>query len=702
MVPLPGSLRVATHLLVGTGLVALYLAGLLGLPGLAATLAVAGASWWTPGIATWLGARRGLGRAVTALAAAVALVDLVWLAETALDGFVHLLVLLILARLCALRIPRDVRVVSYLSFFMLVAASASPLGVGFLFVFVAFAMLATWVLLFQQVASEAERGRHRAVIGSEGAPGPSRGLVALGLAAALASVAMAALLFFVIPRVGQAALPLRMRVGPLVSGFSDRVDLGHDGEIEADATVIMRVHIAAATGDPRFLPDLRWRGMVFDHFDGQAWTVGPARRVATRRSPPGEFHLDARRGSGALLVQEIYLEPLGTEVIFAAPRILRLDLRADRIAVDDMESVSVMAAAARLHYTVVSEVGDVRPGAAVGRERLGGGDRARYLQLPPVPARIGHLARSLTAASRGPEEAALRLTGYLSQNFEYTLSLARQTRLDPLEEFLFVRRSGNCEYFAAALAVMLRSLGIPARVVGGFQRGDWNEYGRYFMVRLRDAHAWVEAHVEGVGWITLDPSPRQAGVSGRSALGLYLDALRMRWYRYVINWSLRDQIETALSVRHQALTWRPWPAQSGRWNAPATPGTLLLAAAGAAALVAVIAWGAGSGRAERRHGDPVPRFYARALAVLARRGVRPRPGETAREFCERVRQVAPAAGPPLGRITDAYERSRFGGRPPTPDEAIEIDACLRALRRRSARGDRPPGWRGRYARSAGP
>ena len=315
--------------------------------------------------------------------------------------------------------------------------------------------------------------------------------------------------------------------------------------------------------------------MVFDHFDGQAWTVGPARRVAMRRSPPGEFHLGARRGSGALLVQEIYLEPLGTEVIFAAPRVLRLDLRTDRIAVDDMESVSVTAGAARLHYTVVSEVGDVRPGAPVGRASAWAPASApgtSSSRLCPRASATWPASSPRPAADR--RQAALRLTGYLSQNFQYTLSLARQTRLDPLEEFLFVRRSGNCEYFAAALAVMLRSLGIPARVVGGFQRGDWNEYGWYFMVRLRDAHAWVEAHVEGVGWITLDPSPRQAGVSGRSALGLYLDALRMRWYRYVVNWSLRDQIETALSLRYQAAAWRPWPAATRRWEAPAAPGPL--------------------------------------------------------------------------------------------------------------------------------
>ena len=71
-----------------------------------------------------------------------------------------------------------------------------------------------------------------------------------------------------------------------------------------------------------------------------------------------------------------------------------------------------------------------------------------------------------------------------------------------------MRRSGNCEYFAAAMAVMLRSIGVPARVAAGFQQGEWNPYGRYFMVRLSDAHAWVEVYLDGRGWVAFDPSPR--------------------------------------------------------------------------------------------------------------------------------------------------------------------------------------------------
>ena len=125
---------------------------------------------------------------------------------------------------------------------------------------------------------------------------------------------------------------------------------------------------------------------------------------------------------------------------------------------------------------------------------------------------------------------------------------------------LFVRRAGNCEYFASALAVMLRAVGIPSRVVNGFQRGEWNPYGGYWVVRMRDAHSWVEAHV-GDGWITLDPSPRgDAPAASLSTATLYLDGLRMRWYRYVVGWSRQDQVQAAGTVKRLA------------WSLPTAPG----------------------------------------------------------------------------------------------------------------------------------
>jgi transglutaminase-like putative cysteine protease len=359
--------------------------------------------------------------------------------------------------------------------------------------------------------------------------------------------------------------------------------------------------------------------------------------------------------------------------------------------------VSVPTAAARLQYAVESELeAPVPPGTRVAGAgaALSSLERTRYLQLPPLGPAVARLASEVSAQSRDPYETASRLTAYLSSPaFRYTLAKPETAR-PPLEEFLLVRRSGNCEYFAAALAVMLRTQDIPARVVGGFQRGEWNPYGRYFMVRLADAHSWVEAHFDGLGWVTLDPSPRGlgAGPGPPWAATLYLDALRMRWYRYVINWSLHDQRVVAASVARQArdlgqlFTWR------GEW-----PGKGWLAAPIAVAVIAAFWVGARKGGlrglllalrrapgllARRAVGDGVPRFYARALRALARRGLRPEPWETARHFSSRAGAALPAARDPLEQLTRHYERARFGGRALEPGQLEEAERLLARIEAR--------------------
>src|SRR5262249_3815969 len=125
-------------------------------------------------------------------------------------------------------------------------------------------------------------------------------------------------------------------------------------------------------------------------------------------------------------------------------------------------------------------------------------------------------------------------------------------RREPLDYFLFDRREGHCEYFSSAMAVMLRAVGIPSRNVNGFLGGEWNEYGKYVAVRSGDAHSWVEAYFEGVGWVTFDPTPaaqataRGAGIPDRPRRRI--GNLRLSWFRWVIEYDLGRQIGLFRSV----------------------------------------------------------------------------------------------------------------------------------------------------------
>lgn len=324
----PTALRLATALLACDGLAALYLGGLLS-AGTAATVALAiAAAWRNEPVRARVNAVPGLGRGIVLLAAGLSGFDVMYLASSALDGLARLLVFLLLYRLFMRETLRDLRDVAVLAFFMLVAAAPLTVGVAFLFTFLFFLVVGTWMLMLYHVAGESERAA--GALGERAAePGLGRDLFALSVAASVATLAITAALFFVIPRVGQAALMLRTGAARLVSGFSDRVELGAFGEIETDATVVMRVHLPGQDAiDPAHLPNLRWRGLALDRYDGRAWTTARRERATAWRSPSGQFDLGTVRGPGPVLTQEIYLEPLGTDVLFAAPRLLGLQVRA--------------------------------------------------------------------------------------------------------------------------------------------------------------------------------------------------------------------------------------------------------------------------------------------------------------------------------------------------------------------------------------
>ncbi len=121
--------------------------------------------------------------------------------------------------------------------------------------------------------------------------------------------------------------------------------------------------------------------------------------------------------------------------------------------------------------------------------------------------------------------------------------MPRSPVADPLANFLFERKQGHCEYFASSMAVMLRTLHIPSRVVNGFVSDEFNDLTGNYVVRARNAHAWVEAYFPGYGWVTFDPTPDSASGTpeGWGRAMLYLDAASSFWREWVVSYDSSHQ-----------------------------------------------------------------------------------------------------------------------------------------------------------------
>jgi transglutaminase-like putative cysteine protease len=698
-----GWFHLSSVLLIGNGLLALWLAELLGtvetlLFGAGTVLAfrreMRGVSPAT---------RRLIQRIATALLPVVLAIDVVYLADSLLHSLIRLLTLLGFLKLVLRTQDRDFRDLFVISFFQLVAASAYTTTMAFAVVFLVYLSLGTWAfLLLHLKQQDAGRGREWDAL-------PAK-LLPTGLAVSVMALAMATVFFVTIPRVGRAFLPGRAAAGPLLAGFAERVELGSFGTIQTDSSVVMRVRLPGLSAEDAQALPIRWRGVAFDRFDGDTWAVSESARAQAIRSAVGLATLAAPSGSGRLVRQEIALEPIGTTILFVAPRPIQLLGPFPTLFRDISGTVSVpLPPAGRVTYAALSEI---EPDDPFTRGRVAQAPetavRDGYLQLPPLRPRVRALARALAGGARDRHEAVRRVEAYLRDGYRYSLDLHRDSRFDPLEDFLFVQRAGNCEYFAASMAVLLRAVGVPTRVVNGFQRGEWNEYGGYFVVRQRDAHSWVEAYLPGAGWVTFDPSPRaSSGAIGNGTLARlarYFDALGMRWDRYVVAYSLFDQLRLLSAARHKADLLRGHAVElfSGLGDA-ARRGARLVSGGGAprdvwflaglgvlvaGLLLALRTRPAARTRPRDLERSREVRFYRELLRALSRRGFVKHPAATPREFATTIETGGPSdlTDLDLSSVMDLYYQVRYGRRRLSERDHARVAHVLRR-----AIGTRRPG-----------
>jgi transglutaminase-like putative cysteine protease len=523
-----------------------------------------------------------------------------------------------------------------------------------------------------------------------------------------ASVVISIIFFISLPRLKYGLWGKSHIKGIKNAGFSERMDLS-SGDLKLDPTVVARVEVRPVPEGP-----LYWKGNVLDYFDGETWsnTLQDTKRNLFRidnqfliQEGTGGMGSETTITSPSIVEQDVLLEPLESEIIFSLERPVSVITSLNRVEIDASGTMYIpRKGARRIHYKVISkrerqrsEVGSqnlrkILPQSLNSELRPPSSELRFYLQIPEnirEPIRKftegllrGTVGGEVTVGSEGT--VALAIERYLKENYIYSLNPGLPEKgFDPVTYFLFRSKKGYCEHFSSAMVLMLRSQGIPARIATGFLGGELNPLGNYVIIRQKDAHSWVEAWIDG-SWKRFDPTPPQIGQEKKpSLLLLYLDYMKMKWQRYVVNFSREDQFELLKGMSEAGYKLHAIGRRLNNWlkaqglnlTFKLRGGKGELALRAIALLLSCSAFLLFYWFIKRRSRKlSMPGFYYLKLRkVLEKRGYRITSSTTSGE----VLKIAITAG--LNRDTvkefiELYNQARFGGRP------VDTDRLRRLLK----------------------
>jgi transglutaminase-like putative cysteine protease len=627
--------------------------------------------------------------------------DYLLLSRGFLTATVHLVLFAVLVRTFSVRRDRDYTMLAILAFLMVLASAVLTVDSVFLLFFAAFMLMAVTTFILMEMRRSGQGARFQARHSNDLREDRQ---LAFSLARMTPSLVLmilvgAAAMFFLLPRMSTGYLGGYSFGTDISTGFSDQVQLGRIGQIQQSNAVVMHVQI---DGDRDGKHALNWRGVALANFDGRNWSNRREQYVLYREAD-GSFRIplvgqgvaQAVTARDHLIHYRVVMEPIGTNIFFLAPwarrvegayRTLQIDAGGAVSDLDSQRSVSLYEADSDISTPSPEQLrvaGDYLPQFALA-----------YLQTPRrLDPRIPRLAGQITGAASNRYDKAVALEKYLKTHYGYTLQLLRSPVADPLANFLFERKQGHCEYFASSMAVMLRTLGIPSRVVNGFRSDEFNDVTGNYVVRAKNAHSWVEAYFPGYGWVTFDPTPGGTigSPQGWGRAMLYLDAAASFWREWVISYDTSHQnilgqamLNGTRGSWERARMWARlhyerllnWARKGqrgvehapGRWfTGGVTIALLLLVAGNVGRLARMIRRKRLQAHPERSPDEAAAIWYDRMARYLARRGVPKSPTQTAQEFVrviedERLRT-------PVRRFTDAYESARFGN---SSDDALRL------------------------------
>lgn len=487
----------------------------------------------------------------------------------------------------------------------------------------------------------------------------------------------AGLIFFFFPRTGNWANPLSLRGQDSLTGYKGTVDLESATTIRESDRVEMQVVSEEKIWLAARLNSLYFRGNSVEVFDGSQWT--PLEREWEPVFPNADLRYTRRHQSGNHHL-EIFREQHVDQAVFY-PGVLvsvRAPWRVTRGLLSDGTGNLKRFRKGNIRYSYKVQVVDPKPAPDLPWAEL----RRRAKSFPKENLQI---PKSISTAPfwkawkaelnpnswkrKTTEEVLAEISQHFRENYAPTLIHEFPDAL-PLEGFLRDRR-GHCEYFATATALLLRSQGIPARLVLGFRGGTYNDVSQTVEVRAKNAHAWLEFQ-SGLGqWTRYDPTPVIPYLSGkglRDQWTLYAHAVAFWFNRYVVQYNMDTQRQLFQSFANLGRRRPQEPFSWGIFGRNVAVALLILGLLwGARRLLPLLG----------RSGEAMPAYYLEFLRWTAGKGFKRERGESLRQFHHRVAEGT-GARKEVAQVDACIHRDRYGKNPSTPEQHAEVMRVVRS------------------------
>ncbi len=584
-------------------------------------------------------------------------------------------------KMCGRNRFSDYQQIAVLSFLQVIGATIATFDVSYAVGFLAFVVLCPSVLSLAHLRNEMEhRFRHEDTV--EGRVALRRLLASrrvvsgkfiigtglLSIPVLLVTIA----LFIGFPRFG---LGFFGRLSPTnsMAGFTSEVKIGDLDRTRSEEIVVLRFEPLDADADRPDRLFLRLRGAVFDVYENDTWKRSPQRFWKPMAARGKHYSLDNRPVPAGSPGYSMMLESMNPPFLFVPGG-------TGLIETEPIASVGLLkrrklsiSRTGVIRYEDPSRVG-IRYRVFITDAKLPGtsSDDPAYLATPPGTEPMADLARDL--AGQGSDAVrARKLVAGLKQKYRYSAvsefgdALAKGDT--PLDRFLFSRGSGTCEHFATSATLMLRTIGIPSRMITGFSSADYNPIGGFYAVRTKSAHAWTEAYIDGV-WTTLDATPASDDGILRappSTLAMVIDAIGMRWHRHVIGYDASTQVAMAKTL---AAMWKgsgnsSSPFEYISWKSVGLIFAVLVLAMLGFRLLSRFRWNRRRGGSERR---VMTRSEAAATSLylefqkrMTRLGLDRKINQTPNEYLSSLVALGVDIGEAPALITRRYHEVRFGG-----------------------------------------